>query len=108
MSDRPYCYLALPGYAGQHASITAVQLASRDLTIRLGEQQASLLALNFNTLWCRALNLRRKRRVDYFAMLHADIEPEEGWLDALVGELEAHSADVFSAVVPIKEDRGLT
>lgn len=69
---------------------------------------SSLLAYNFNRLWCQALNQSRRERIDYFAMLHNDIEPEAGWLDVLVDELEARGLDVLSAVVPIKDRRGLT
>lgn len=69
----------------------------------------SLLALNNNILWCHALQQRRENGVKWFAMLHADIVPKATyWLDTLIEELEAHDADVMSAVVPIKDPRGLT
>jgi hypothetical protein len=69
--------------------------------------QMSLLCMAFNSLWCGALN-RRKEGVKYFAMIHSDIVPEPWWLDTLIDELEAHNADVVSAVVPIKNDEGVT
>src|SRR5262245_17498739 len=69
----------------------------------------SLLASNFNRIWCYALNLvHHGERVDYFAMLHDDIDPEKYWLDKLIDELEAQELDLLSVVVPIKDRRGMT
>jgi hypothetical protein len=66
----------------------------------------SLLPYTFNLLWTGAINGSRK--FDYFAMLHDDITPQAGWLDVLLEELIANDADLVSAVVPIKDERGLT
>ncbi len=72
-------------------------------------QAGSLLACNFNQLWCLALNLsHRGERVDYFAMLHDDIGPEDFWLDKLIDELDSKQLDVLGVVVPIKDTRGMT
>ena len=72
-------------------------------------RSGSLLAANFNGLWVDALNLARTgRRVDYFAMIHGDVEPPIGWLDTLIDELEAHDLDILGAAVPIKDPNGLT
>jgi hypothetical protein len=46
--------------------------------------------------------------ITHFAMLHDDVAPEDGWLDVLLEDLEAHDADMVSAVVPIKDPLGLT
>jgi predicted O-methyltransferase YrrM len=74
-----------------------------------GQRTGSLLASNFNQLWCDALNLKASGKpLDYFAMLHADVEPQDFWLDSLVDELEAKRLDVLGAVVPIKDTQGLT
>jgi predicted O-methyltransferase YrrM len=83
--------------------------AGTPLEVLVSYSQGSLLAQNFNSLWCWALNEAHSgRRVDYFAMLHADVEPEDGWLDTLVEELEKNQLDVLGAVVPIKDPKGLT
>jgi len=68
----------------------------------------SLLAANCNALWCHGLNNRVAANLNWFAMLHADIEPEHWWLDKLIAAAEEHDADLMSAVVPIKDLRGLT
>lgn len=72
-------------------------------------QCGSLLASNFNQLWCGALNaVRSGKRVDYFAMLHDDIGPGTLWLDTLIDELEAKELDILGVAVPIKDTRGET
>jgi hypothetical protein len=41
-------------------------------------------------------------------MLHADIEPEWFWLDMMIEELERTNCDILSAVVPFRDDTGIT
>ncbi|HMG94331.1 MAG TPA: hypothetical protein VK589_29930 [Chryseolinea sp.] len=71
-------------------------------------RQTSLLAAGYNHLWCQALNLPQKHDLRWFAMLHSDIVPEDFWVDKLIAEAEKHDADVMSAIVPIKENSGVT
>lgn len=68
----------------------------------------SLLAHVFNVLWAGAMQVREKARADYFVMLHGDVIPAGGWVDTLVAEIEWTGADVVSAVLPIKDKRGVT
>jgi hypothetical protein len=70
--------------------------------------QASLLPLSFNLLWSQALDAFDKGEITHFAMLHDDVLPMNGWLDVLLTDLEWLEADIVSAVVPIKDGRGLT
>lgn len=68
----------------------------------------SLVARNFNELFCAALNAR-KNGITHFCMLHSDIAPHGvGWLDIMLDEMESVNADILSAVVPIKSHQGLT
>lgn len=67
----------------------------------------SLLTLNCNGLWCNALSYM-DQGLEWFAMLHSDIQPEANWIDVLIAEAEKYGADIMSAVVPIKSEGGLT
>lgn len=64
----------------------------------------SLIPKNCNELWCEALNLRGDG-YGWYAQLHGDVVPTDGWVDVLIGEAEQHGADFVSAAVPIKESR---
>jgi SAM-dependent methyltransferase len=112
MAER-FVFLGMPGY-GQVTgpAARAFWRASNrpgETRVRYEYREGSLLACNFNGLWCGALNdTVRGQRVDYFAMLHADCEPDDGWLDVLIDELEARQLDVLGVAVPIKDPKGLT
>lgn len=69
---------------------------------------SSVLPNSFNQLLVNALNACHKGIITHFAMLHADIKPEIGWLEKLWAEMSAASADLIAAVVPIKNDSGRT
>jgi hypothetical protein len=89
------------------ATGSAMSIMQRGKTpVAIQSHCSSLLTLTFNTLWCSALNARPQ--IDRFVMMHDDIAPIAGWLDSLVAELDASGADVLSAVVPIKNNQGLS
>lgn len=103
--------IAIPSYDGSVdlKTITAVTLASENYTPNLITQRSSALGNCFNRLWAAALNARTQGMpITHFAMLHADIAPEEGWLDKMLAIMETTGADVLSAIVPIKSNDGLT
>lgn len=79
-----------------------------DLRIMTSDKSGSLIPGSCNTLWCSCLNEVKTQSIKWFAMLHADCEPEAGWLDKLLFLAEEHGADMLSAVVAIKDDRGVT
>lgn len=109
--DNKKIVLGMPGYGKQTSSAgRAFWRACRDMTNVVNEYSpGSLLACNFNKLWCTALNMANSgERVDYFAMLHDDIGCEDFWLDSLIDELEAKQLDVLCVAVPIKDSRGIT
>src|SRR5688500_2932305 len=109
------CALGMPGYdsvtggaarAFYRASRTD---AKRPLRLHNIYSEGSLLAQDFNSLWGQALTLQaRHGDLSYFAMIHADAEPQDCWLDDLIDEMEARDLDVLGAVVPIKDPKGLT
>jgi len=87
---------------------SAMKATDGRFDIAPGVAWTSLLPYTFNLLWAGFLNMRRDRPVKYVAMIHDDIRPQDGWLDVLVDELERTNADMVSAVVPIKDNRGIT
>jgi len=114
-----YCVLVQPTYdAPRTESVEAFGAAgnrvlidgeTHQLLVKPERPRLSALPHNFNTGWCVALNIvHLGERVDYFAMLHADIAPEPGWLSKLIEEMEDKQLDVLSAVSPIKNNLGLT
>jgi SAM-dependent methyltransferase len=111
MSVEVTTFLGMPGYGVQSAAAgRGLWRARRDMdSVAVEYRQGSLLAANFNGLWCSALNLKhRGANLKYFAMLHDDIGPADYWLDALIEELEAKQLDVLGVVVPIKDTKGIT
>lgn len=73
------------------------------------EATGSLLCQNFNMLWASALDcLEQGDPITHFAMLHADVVPCPLWVDILLDELKEQNADILSAVIPLKDGRGLT
>jgi predicted O-methyltransferase YrrM len=105
-------FLGMPSYGEITAAAgRAFWRATRlpDSQVFYQQNEGSLLAANFNTLWCSALNrVRAGERVDYFAMQHGDVEPQDWWLDTLIDELESRDLDILGVVVPIKDMRGIT
>src|ERR1700722_2018308 len=106
----PSVFLAVPHYGDLVAealpSLITASCRTDTTRISLNTNGASLLAFNFNLLWCAALNQRRDKSLTHFAMHHADIQAEVGWLDQLIDEMAAVQADVLSVVVPIKDEKG--
>lgn len=111
MADQisPMVFLAAPHYGSFSPPTVAGLLTASTRFFPLVQMEcASLLAYNFNRLWAECLNLRNQKPVTHFAMLHADIGPDPGWLDVLMDEMDATGADIMSAISPIKDGRGLT
>lgn len=104
-------FLASPSYDGRIDSGTAESIygyATEKRQVAPKKNSGSLLSSNCNALLVAALNASRVFKMKWFAMLHADIEPEPFWLDKLIDIAESRDADLVSALVPLKDDRGLT
>lgn len=68
--------------------------------------QSSAATLTWNSVWCQALN-QRKHGATHYAMIHADLYPENFWIDRLLEIMEREGAEIVSAVVANKDDTGL-
>jgi predicted O-methyltransferase YrrM len=109
---RPLVFLGMPSYDGKCSVGTAESFfltpTRGGCDVVRSRANSSFLTKTFNDLWCSALN-NRARGVTHFAMIHADIMPDQaGWLDILVAELERLDADMICAVSPIKTEAGWT
>ncbi len=93
-----------------HASALAMQncAAVGQQIIDMHLSPCSILDHCFNRYWAEALNCRDTQGATHFAMIHADVCPEHGWASTLLDELTRLDADMVSAVVPLKDWRGLT
>lgn len=109
----PVVYIGCPTYGeeintGAATGITVTATNRDDVSVIPGFRSSSLIPGSCNVLWCDALNNYEAGRLDYFVMLHADISPESFWLDKLLDIIERTGADMVSACVPIKDERGVT
>ena len=82
--------------------------ASRQHQVESLVMQFSLLTTNCNILWAMALNRFEAGQLEWFALLHSDVQPEPHWIDKLIAAADEHQADVMTAVIPIKNHKGLT
>jgi hypothetical protein len=106
--SEPLVFLAMPHASSRVEAGAAMALWQPSLAgvdARAVCLQASLLTHSFNCLWASMLN---DPAFTHFAMIHSDVCPDPGWLDVLLAELDATGADLVSAVVPLKNGRGLT
>ena len=104
-------FVGIPTYDQMVSAGTmmAAMMAGRGVRCAIKYSNASLLACNFNILLSEALNLREQVGLTHFLLLHADVVPHgETWLETMLNEMERHHVQVLSAVIPIKDHRGLT
>jgi hypothetical protein len=99
--------LAMPGPTMTFATAKGIiEASSAGHTVGLDNSGGSWD--NFNTLFALALNRAQQGLITHFAMLHSDVAPQAGWLDVLLEECDRLDADLISAVVPLKDARGVT
>lgn len=105
----PFVLIGVPSYDGTIAAETAKGLLAPGTKTRYTAMMhgSSLLCRGFNFMFSLALNAR-EQGVTHFLLHHADIGPEEGWLDKMMEIMKREGADVLSAVSPIKNQEGLT
>lgn len=102
-----------PTYDGMVANTGALLISKENdrvpKSLTYIKMKTSLLTQSFNIIWATALNLKQDPGLTHLLMLHADVIPVgNDWIDTLLEEMEATQADVLSAIIPIKDDRGLT
>lgn len=106
---KPHVAVVCPtsdGWALRESAVASI-CCSEKYSRSIFSRSSSLLPTNHNQLLCDALN-ERKNGVTHLAMLHNDVAPCHGWVDILMEEMNCHHLDVISAVVPLKNMKGLT
>ncbi len=98
--------VAVPGRNFEFGVLQSMMQCSRQHTV-LPRNNANGWD-DFNVLWAQALNAYDMGDISHFAMIHSDVITATLWLDTLMDELNAKSADLISTVIPIKDKRGLT
>lgn len=83
-----------------------IRIASRAYPVSIQTGSHSVLTKNFNFLWANALNERKT--MTHFLMLHADITPDECFIDKMMEIMGNSKSDILSVVSPIKSSEGLT
>lgn len=108
-SKHPHILAAFPTYDGSRVNGEAIfSLAKSPYRVSFIEIASSLLAKTFNTALGYAL-IERQKDVTHLLLMHADIKPlDKNWFDIFFKEMQSVGADILSAIVPIKDDRGLT
>lgn len=108
---RPRIFLGMPNGSGRPVVGAArgfFEYPSRRFdVVKAARCGASALGQTFNHLWASAL-MNIGSGVTHFAMLHDDVAPDAWWVDTLYEAMQETGADVVSAVVPIKNNHGLT
>ena len=102
-------FLALPSYDQRYWGHTMMSVLNARKPTTIAEVlpypiSGSLLPRVFN----EALGISIARGYDVLCLLHADVSAEPGWLSMMLDEMQEHDADVLSAVVAIKDERGLS
>jgi hypothetical protein len=107
--SQPVVFLGLPHRDDfSVGTLYGVMRAGTKARVIVRDCSSSILTYCFNQLWAMALNARLEAGLTHFAMMHSDVGPQDGWMDIMLDELEMSGADLISAVIPLKDARGLT
>lgn len=105
----PKVALTLPFiYQVEDSSRRAAYLYASEMKYRVSAMPSlsSALCYGLNRPWAMMEN--DPEPFDYWAILHADVDPGIFWLDKCIERLERGGYDVMNACSAIKDDRGLT
>jgi len=111
MDKKPSVYLAQPTYDGRLNAKAQNAVMNEIINGHISANDSmrfSLLSANCNGLWCNCLNSQKEYGHTHFMMLHNDIVPEMNFGEKMLEIMERTGADILSAVVPFKNNSGLT
>ena len=81
---------------------------SKKHRVEVANSDTSATCFSFNKLWIDAIALWEAGKISHFMMVHSDIVPENLFVDKMMTIIERCNGDVLSAIVPIKNNAGLT
>lgn len=104
-------YIGIPTYkndvdAGLLGPLT--NMSRQGHQVILGGMDSSACAMRFNQMLIQAKEMHFNGQCDFFLLWHSDIIPEHHFLDKLLEIQKRTGAEILSAVVPIKDERGMT
>ena len=108
---KPVVYLVMPRggpMAVYGATVGMAHCSNGAVDVALGESQGASHERNSNGSWYDALNRRDQGEITHYAMIHADVCPEPGWLDKLWAIMQEQNVALVSAVIPFRDFSGLT
>jgi hypothetical protein len=110
VKEKPRVLLGLPrgGFVSRGTDMAAMVNGSDSLAydvMTVDMPSESLLCNGFNKLLCYYLN---DPTLDYFMMLHGDVEPHGPFIDVMIDEASRGQFQVFHAVCALKDYRALT
>ncbi len=105
--SRPRVAVSIP--SGNGMRVNGIALAQLPGCAEVMMIEVVGAAWSWNQSWCTAIAAWEHGMVDYFLILHEDLKIRtDNWFPILFHEMQRVDADIISAVVPIKDDRGVT
>lgn len=103
-------FVGVPTYKNDlHADVMFMALqATKEHQVLFSKADSSACTMMFNMLLLQALELHAQGKIDYFLLWHSDIVPEAYFIDKMMKIMIEKKAEVLSAIVPIKDEKGLT
>lgn len=111
MGDQRKVFWGVPSYKREvDAGILSVShmMTKKHRTYSPASVDTSACCLRFNAMLIMAQEFHARGDADYFLLWHSDIVPEAWFLDKMIDIAEEKGAEILSAVVPIKDEHGLT
>lgn len=97
-----YLYQCHSGLLGSMAQIT------KRHEVQYSTVDSSAQCVVMNAILIQALEAYEQGKLDWLLIWHSDIVPEPWFLDKMMDIAQEKNADILSAVVPIKDEKGLT
>ncbi len=97
-----YLYQCHSGLLGSMAQIT------KNHQVQYSTVDSSAQCVVMNAVLIQALEAYEQDKLDWLLIWHSDIVPEPWFLDKMLDIAEEKKADLLAAVVPIKDEKGLT